>query len=539
MAPRPHLLFGDQLGPHFLDPRHGGPDAHAPVVMIEARSVLRRRRFHRAKAHLVLSAMRHRAAELGDRVTYIRAETYAEGLEQALGRPVPRRSGTHDGGAGGGGGSGSGSEENGAGDLLTVCHPTSRRALDFVGALDGVEILPARGFLIRHGDFAEWADRSSGSGSGSGSGRALRLEGFYRWVRGRHDLLMDGDEPAGGRWNLDQDNREPPPRKQETLDVRGPWQPTEDEIDEEVRRDLDRWERDGDVSFVGRDGPRRFPATRREALSALRRFVTHRLADFGRYEDAMLAADPVMSHSLLSAPLNLGLLDPAECVERAERAYRAGDAPLNSVEGFVRQIAGWREYVWHLYWHFGEDYRHRNALRHTAPLPDWFLDLDADAVTANCLSTALAQVRDTGWTHHIPRLMVLGSRALQDGWDPAAVTDWFHRCFVDGYDWVMLPNVVGMSQYADGGLMTTKPYTSGGAYINRMSDLCGPCAYRPAHRTGDDACPYTAGYWAFLHRHRARLAANHRTARAVKGLDRLGDLPELLDTTARRGDSAP
>ncbi|MET9529918.1 cryptochrome/photolyase family protein [Streptomyces sp. NPDC006649] len=524
MAPRPHWIFGDQLGPHFLDPRHGGPDAQAPVVMIEARSVLRRRRFHRAKAHLVLSAMRHRAAELGDRVTYVRAETYAEGLEQALGHRVPRRSGAHGGGT-------DRSRQRPAGDRLTVCHPTSRRARDFAAALEGVEILPAKGFMVGHDDFAEWAARHSG--------RGLRLEAFYRWVRGRHDLLMDGEEPVGGRWNLDHDNREPPPRGRDTLGVRGPWQPREDAIDEEVRRDLDRWERDGDVSFVGRDGPRRFPATRREALSALRHFVTHRLPDFGRYEDAMLAADPSMSHSRLSVPLNLGLLDPAECVERAERAHRAGDAPLNSVEGFVRQIAGWREYVWHLYWHFGEDYRHRNALHHTAPLPDWFLGLDADAVTANCLSTVLAQVRDTGWTHHIPRLMVLGSRALQDGWDPAAVTDWFHRCFVDGYDWVMLPNVVGMSQYADGGLMTTKPYTSGGAYIHRMSDLCGPCAHRPSDRTGDRACPYTAGYWAFLHRHRARLAANPRTARAVRGLDRLKDLPELLDTTARRGGTPP
>ncbi|SFF45270.1 deoxyribodipyrimidine photolyase-related protein [Actinacidiphila alni] len=502
-APRPHWLFGDQLGPHFLDPRHGGPDADAPVVMVEARSVLARRRFHRAKAHLVLSAMRHRAAELGDRVTYVRAGTYADGLAKALGR--------------------------GSAQELTVRHPTSRAALEFVRARPGVEVLPAGGFLVPHDDFARWA----------GGGRTLRLEDFYRWVRVRHELLMDGDEPAGGRWNLDHDNREPPPRGRDTLGAPEPWRPAEDDIDAEVRHDLDRWERDGQVSFVGRDGPRLFPATRREALSALRRFVTYRLGDFGRYEDAMLAADPVLSHSLLSAPLNLGLLHPAECVERAEAAYRAGEAPLNSVEGFVRQIAGWREYVWQLYWHFGEDYRHRNALRHRAPLPGWFLDLDADAVTANCLSTVLAQVRDTGWTHHIPRLMVLGSRALQDGWDPAAVTDWFHRCFVDGYDWVMLPNVVGMSQYADGGRMTTKPYTSGGAYIHRMSDLCGPCAYRPTDRTGERACPYTAGYWAFLHRHRDRLAANHRTARAVQGLDRLKDLGELLAERDRRDGDAP
>jgi len=350
---------------------------------------------------------------------------------------------------------------------------------------------------------------------------------------------MDGGEPAGGRWNLDHDNREPPPRGTAALEVGRPYRPREDDIDDEVRHDLDRWELDGDVSFVGRDGPRLFPATRAEARRALRRFVTHRLATFGPYEDAMLADDPVMSHSLLSSSLNLGLLDPAECVGEAEKAWRAGRAPLNSVEGFVRQIAGWREYVWQLYWYFGEDYRDSNALGHTAPLPDWWNDLDADAVRANCLRTVLAQVRDTGWTHHIPRLMILGSHALQRGWDPAAVTDWFHRCFVDGYDWVMLPNVVGMSQYADGGRMTTKPYTSGGAYVHRMSDLCGPCDYRPGDRTGAHACPYTAGYWAFLDRHRDRLAGNQRVARPVRQLDRLADLAEVREQERERGDAPP
>ena len=503
MTPRPHWLFGDQLGPHFIDPRHGGPDARAPLVMIEARSVLRRRRFHRAKAHLVLSAMRHRAAELGARVTYVKADTYREGLDRAVG----------------------------SSGRVTCFHPTSRRALGLVESLGRVDVLPARGFLVPHGEFAGWA--------GAANGRRTRLEDFYRWVRRSHDLLMDGDRPAGGRWNLDDENREPPPRGATTLEVPEPWSATEDAIDDEVRSDLDRWERDGSVSFVGRDGPRWFPVTRRQALAALERFVTHRLPGFGQYEDAMLAADPSMSHSLLSVPLNLGLLHPAECVDRAEQAWRDGSAPLNSVEGFVRQIAGWREYVWHLYWHFGEDYRHRNALGHRKLLPGWLLELDADAVTARCLATVLGQVRDTGWTHHIPRLMVLGSRALQDGLDPAEVTDWFHRCFVDGYDWVMLPNVVGMSQYADGGRMTTKPYTSGGAYINRMSDLCGPCAYRPTERVGERACPYTAGYWAFLHRHRELLAGNHRMARAVRGLDRLPDLPELLDQQAGRGEGPP
>ncbi|MFE0677334.1 cryptochrome/photolyase family protein [Streptomyces sp. NPDC058867] len=498
-----HWLFGDQLGPHFLRPSDdGGPSRDTPLLMIEARSVFRRRRFHRAKAHLVLSAMRHRAAELGDRVTYVRADTYREGLARGAGK-----------------------------DALTVHHPTSYAALRLVRSLPRVTVGAARGFLVPVGDFAAWAD-------GRG-GQRLRQEDFYRWVRRGHDLLMDGDEPAGGRWNLDHDNRRPPPRDSPVLPVPRPYRPQEDEIDEEVRHDLDRWEKDGDVSFTGRDGPRLFPATRTEARAALKRFVEHRLSTFGPYEDAVLAADPVMSHSLLSAALNLGLLDPAECVERAESEWRAGRAPLNSVEGFVRQIAGWREYVWHLYWYFGEEYRHSNALGHTAPLPAWWDELDADDVRARCLSTVLAQVRDTGWTHHIPRLLVLGSYALQRGWDPAAVTDWFHRNFVDGYDWVMVPNVIGMSQYADGGRMTTKPYTTGGAYLNRMSDLCGPCPHRPGDRTGERACPYTMGYWTFVDRHRGRLARNHRTVQAVRQLDRLGDLAEVRRQERRLGDGPP
>lgn len=497
-----HWLFGDQLGPHFLTPGEDGPGRDTPLLMIEARSVFRRRRFHRAKAHLVLSAMRHRAAELGERMTYVRADTYREGLARAAGsRPV------------------------------TVHHPTSYAAVRLVHSLPQLTMGPARGFLVPMGDFVAWANGHNGT--------RLRQEDFYRWVRRGHDLLMDGDGPAGGRWNLDHDNRQPPPHDTPVLPVPAPYRPREDEIDDEVRHDLDRWEKDGDVSFVGRDGPRLFPATRVEARAALKRFLAHRLGTFGPYEDAMLAADPVMSHSLLSAPLNLGLLDPAECIERAEAEWRAGRAPLNSVEGFVRQIAGWREYVWQLYWYFGEEYRRSNVLGHNAPLPGWWNDLDADALGARCLHTVLAQVRDTGWTHHIPRLMILGSHALQRGWDPAAVTDWFHRCFVDGFDWVMVPNVVGMSQYADGGRMTTKPYTSGGSYVHRMSDLCGPCRFRPGDRTGEHACPYTAGYWTFLDRHRERLGHNHRTSRPVGQLDRLTDLAEMRRQELARGDTPP
>ncbi len=490
-------LFGDQLGPHFLD----APDQ--PVVMIESRAVFARRRFHRQKAHLILSAMRHRAAELGDQCRYLRADTYRTALAGAGSAGIDPA-------------------------LLTVCHPTTRAALRLVRALD-VEVLPARGYPTSMADFRRWADGR----------RALLMEDFYRDARRRLDVLLDGSEPAGGRWNFDADNRKPPPRGAPTLAVQEPFWPEEDEIDADVRRDLDQWERDGDVSFVGRDGPRRFAATRTEAVTALDRFVADRLTTFGPYEDAMLADDDWMAHSLLSAPMNLGLLDPLEAVHAAEDAYRSGAAPIASVEGYIRQLIGWRDYVWHLYWYQGADYERRNALQARVPLPNWFTDLDADAVDARCLSDVLRSVRDHGWAHHIPRLMVLGNYAMQRGWDPGEMFDWFQRCFVDGYEWVMVPNAIGMSQYADGGIMATKPYAGGGAYIDRMSNYCRGCRYDPKKRVGDDACPYTAGYWWFLARNENRLAGNHRLRQPINGLHRLADLDALVEQEHARGSAAP
>jgi deoxyribodipyrimidine photolyase-related protein len=356
------------------------------------------------------------------------------------------------------------------------------------------------------------------------------MEDFYRAQRLRFDVLMEGGEPAGGRWNHDHDNREPPPKGATDLGVPGPWQPPEDEVDERVRADLDAM----DLPTVGRDGPRWFAVTAAEARRALAHFVEHRLGRFGPHEDAMLAGDWAMAHSLLSVPLNLGLLHPLDVVGEAEAAYRSGDVPVSSAEGFVRQVLGWREYVWQLYWRFGRGYERRNALAAHTPLPDWWRDLDADAVTAACLRDALAGVRDRGWTHHIPRLMLLGNHALQRGYRPAELSDWFREAFVDGFEWVMPPNVIGMSQHADGGLMATKPYSSGGAYINRMSDYCGDCAFDPRKRVGDDACPFTAGYWAWVHRHRDLLSANFRTRRAVASMDRLSDLEAVLEQESAR-----
>ncbi|MBT0566933.1 cryptochrome/photolyase family protein [Williamsia sp. CHRR-6] len=485
----PLWLFGDQLGAHI----HSGPEhADRDVVLIESSGAFRRRAGHRQKAHLLLSGMRHLAAELGERAALWQAESYRDALVE-LGRPV------------------------------VVHEPSTRPALALVQRLaaEGLvsQILPNPSFALSRNDFSAWA----------GDGEKFRLETFYREQRKRLRVLMDGEQPTGGTWNLDHENRESPP-KTATLGVAEPWWPVEDEIDEQVRADLDAM----DVQFSGVDGPRLFAVTTDEADAALRTFIEHRLATFGRYEDAIMGGDWAMSHSLLSVPLNLSLLDPIEVVHAAEDAYRAGDVPLASAEGFIRQIIGWREFIWHLYWHYGADYTTRNSLNAHTPLPDWFRDLDADAVTSACLSDALAGVRDRGWVHHIPRLMVLGSHALQRGYDPAELTEWFRANFVDGFEWVMPVNVIGMSQHADGGLMATKPYTSGGAYLNTMSDHCKGCAFDPKKRVGPTACPFTAGYWAFTHRHQEMLGANHRTARSIATMNRLKDLDELLEQEAVR-----
>ena len=473
-------LFAGQLGSQFDD---GGR-----ILLIEAKSVFGRNPMHRAKAHLILSALRHRARELGDRCEHLQADTYAEAL---AGRDAPDD------------------------DELEVIDPTSYAARRFVRK-QGCRILPSRGFVTSEDDFRTWADGRQG--------KRLLLEDFYRVTRERTGLLMEGDQPAGGQWNYDHDNRASPPKNAVSLGLPDPWWPTEDDIDDEVRRDLDRWQREGSVTLVGDDGPRRFAATEAEANQALDDFLEVRLGDFGPFEDATLTGDWTMAHSLLSAPMNLGLLDPRAVVDRVAAEYASGGAPLPSVEGFVRQVAGWRDYVWHLYWYLGEDYAtSHNALGAHEPLPDSFLTLSPDEIEANCLHHAIAGVREHGWAHHIQRLMVIGNWALQRGYDPQALNRWFVDMFVDGTPWVMPANVIGMSQHADGGIVATKPYASGGAYINRMTDYCAGCPFSPSKRLGPTACPYTAGYWAFLDRTEPILRTNHRMAQPLAGLRGLAD----------------
>jgi deoxyribodipyrimidine photolyase-related protein len=482
--------MADQLGPHFDD---GGD-----ILLIEAKAVLARKPYHWAKAHLILSALRHRHEELGERSTYARAEHYRDVL-------VPLIQ---------------------SGSQLEMINPTSWGSRALASSL-GVDVLPSRGFVSTEDFFTQWAaDKKP---------QSLKLENYYRHWRDSTGILMEGPQPVGGKYNYDHDNRQPPPKGALSLGLPEPWRPTEDQIDAEVRRDLTAWSNAGEITLIGQNGPRRFAATRAEALLALADFIETRLMDFGPFEDASLSTDPVMAHSMLSVPMNLGLLHPQEVIDACVEAYERGDAPLGSVEAVVRQIAGWRDWVWHLYWKLGPEYAATNNYleAHNPVLPQWW-DLDGENVHSACMKHVLSSVGETGYAHHIQRLMILGNFALQRGINPQELNDWFVSAFVDGTPWVMPANVVGMSQYADGGIVATKPYTSGGAYINTMSNFCSGCPFNPKIRVGENACPFTAGYWAFLSRVEPLIRTNHRMAQPLAGMRKLSDLSAVIDQEQQR-----
>ena len=465
------LVLGDQLMRD--NPALEGADR---VVFVESLAGPARLRTHRQRVHLVLSAMRHFAAELRE----------AGELE------VVERRGAASMRAG----------LEGLGGDVVCAAPNSAGARRGLARL-GVRFVASTQFLTAPEAFAGWADGR----------RRLVMEDFYREQRRRFDVLLDPDapdKPEGGRWNFDKDNRKPP---KAGLDAPDPWFPTEDAIDEEVRHDLDALA----LPLHGEDAARRFAATPAEAQRVLEDFVTHRLADFGPWQDAMVPGRSVLFHSLLSAPLNLGLIDPLTVVRAAEAAYRRDDVPLQSAEGFIRQVLGWREYVWGMYWLRAEQWPERNALAAALELPGAYWGA---RTSWNCLDSVTDGVRRTAYAHHIERLMVLGTIALTAGVQPWAMVRWFQAAFIDGAEWVMAPNAAGMALFADGGEMMTKPYAAGGNYINKMSGFCGDCRYTPNVRVGEDACPVTALYWDFVERHEDLLGANPRTRRAVSTLRR-------------------
>lgn len=349
--------------------------------------------------------------------------------------------------------------------------------------------------------------------------KQLRLEYFYREQRRRHRVLMsaaDPDAPEGGQWNFDADNRD-------AFGPQGPQgvpAPARFEPDALTREVLDLVRRRF-AAHPGRLDSFAWAVTRPQALHALDRFVAERLPQFGRWQDALWPQEPWLWHSHLSAALNLKLLHPREVVAAAEAAYRAGHVPLASAEGFIRQVLGWREYVRGIYWTRMPAYIEHNALGAQAALPGFYW---TGRTEMTCLADAIGQTLAHGYAHHIQRLMVTGLYALLLGVRPQAVHEWYLAVYVDAVEWVELPNTLGMSQAADGGLMASKPYVASGKYIERQSggSLCARCRYRPGDRVGERACPFTTLYWDFLLRHEARLAANPRMVMQVRNLGRLG-----------------
>jgi deoxyribodipyrimidine photolyase-related protein len=484
-------VLGDQLSDTLASLRNIDKAA-AVVLMAEVRAECTYVKHHKKKIALVLSAMRHFAAELrgaGWIVDYVEFDDPANthSLKGELVRAVQRHVAT----------------------AIRAVEAGEHRLVDDQrgwGKAAGVptEILDDDRYACSLRDFEAWA-----------AGRtSLRMEYFYREMRAGTGVLMTpSGAPEGGKWNYDIDNRATPPRG---LNYPSPERFVPDEITRAV------------LGLVAREFPRHFgelepfalPVTRADALRSLDHFIAYALPDFGRYQDAMIAGQDYLYHSVLSLCLNLGLLGPVEVCQAAEAAYRAGAAPINSVEGFIRQIIGWREYMRGMYWRDMPALAQRNALDATRPLPDFYWTGDTEM---RCLSESIGQTRREAYAHHIQRLMVLGNFAAIAGVSPQALSNWFLVVYFDAYEWVEMPNVIGMSQSADGGAIASKPYVSTGAYINRMSDYCGRCRYDVKQRTGPDACPFNALYWDFLARHETRFRGNARMRNMYTGWDRMAE----------------
>lgn len=483
------VVLGDQLSRGLsaladLDP------ARDVVLLAEVMGECTYVPHHRQKIVLVLSAMRHFARALSARgvaVDHVRLDDPANTgtLSGEVARAARRHGATR----------------------IIATHPGEWRVLQAMEGWEAetglsVEIREDDRFLCDLGWFRRWAQGR----------KQLRMEFFYREMRRMTGLLLEPDgTPAGGAWNFDAENRKALPRD---LQPPPPRRFPPDAITREVMALVE-------ARFPGNFGSLEgfaWPVTARDADAALEDFVAHRLARFGDYQDAMAEGEPVLFHALVSTALNLGLLSPRACCEAAEAAWRAGRAPLNAVEGFIRQILGWREYVRGIYWLRMPGYAEANALGADRPLP-WFWW--SGETRMNCIRQVVRQTHELAYAHHIQRLMVTGNFALLAGLDPAAVNAWYLAVYADAFEWVELPNTHGMALHADGGLMASKPYAASGAYIHRMSDYCRGCAYDVKAATGEGACPFNFLYWDFMARHARRFAGNPRMAMPLRTLERM------------------
>lgn len=476
-------VLGDQLWAGQAALQSCDDLCEARVLMIESAEHVRQRPYHCQKLVLVWSAMRHFAAALRQQGWTVDYEI-SDDFVTPLGRWVD-------------------SHEI---DELRVMEPSDRPFSRLIRDLNlpcDVTIVPNNHFLWSREGFQRWAAKR----------KSLLMETFYREGRKHFQVLMDAaDEPIGGQWNFDKQNRKPPKSNL------NPPEPLEFEPDA-ITQDVIDWVKSSPFSTYGTITPFRWAVTREQAIAVLDYFIQVRLKTFGPYQDAMVTGEPTLWHALLSPYLNLGLLHPLEVIEAVEQAYHDHNLPLNSVEGFIRQVLGWREYMHGLYHHVDEDYPNRNWFDHQHPLPDFFWD--ADRTDMNCLHQSLKQVEQIGYAHHIQRLMVLSNFALIAGFSPQEVKNWFHAAFIDAYDWVMQTNVLGMGLFADGGVLASKPYAASANYINKMSDYCKSCSYSRTQRTGAKACPFNFFYWDFLDRHRDKLKSQGRMNLILANLDKM------------------
>lgn len=393
-------------------------------------------------------------------------------------------------------------------EKIIVTHPGEYRVLQAIQKWENelkipVEIREDTRFLCSTKEFNRWASDK----------KQLRMEYFYREMRKKYGILMDGTEPIGGKWNYDSENRQPP---KTGLTIPKHYNAPKDTITRDV---ISLVEATFDDHF-GDILPFHFAITREQALKALDQFIYERLHHFGEYQDAMIQGEPWMYHSHISFYLNVGLLTPLECVSAAESAYHQNQAPLNAVEGFIRQIIGWREFVRGIYWLNMPNYSDLNFFNAKRKLPDFYWTADTEM---NCIRQCVTETKQNAYAHHIQRLMVLGNFALLAGISPEEVNEWYLLVYADAFEWVELPNVTGMILFADGGYLASKPYAAGGAYINKMSNYCKSCTYKVTKKNGEDACPFNYLYWDFLARNRDKLASNHRIAMMYKTYDKMAE----------------
>jgi deoxyribodipyrimidine photolyase-related protein len=446
---------------------------------------------HKKKIAFILSAMRHFAKELRDtkiKVDYTSLDTpdNTGSLKSEIQRAIQKYRPTK----------------------IIVTSPSEYRILKDIERWQNnfdlpIEIRPDNRFLYTPQEFKEWANNR----------KQLRMEYFYHEVRKKYNIFMNGNEPEGGQWNYDIENRKSPI---DDLNIPKTYQSRPNDITREVIDLVDKYF----PNHFGDLDPFYFAVTREHAKEALDQFIKERLISFGDYQDAMIQGEPWMFHSHLSFYLNCGLLTPLECVTAAEYAYHQNQAPINAVEGFIRQIIGWREYVRGIYWLKMPGYKEENFFNATRNLPDFYWHGNSKM---NCLNQCIQETKKNAYAHHIQRLMVLGNFALLAGIDPKQVNEWFLIVYADAYEWVELPNVSGMILFADGGYLASKPYAAGGNYINKMSNYCKNCHYKVTKKNGKDACPFNYLYWDFLARNRIKLELNPRIAMMYKTYDKMNE----------------